>query len=148
MWRATTDKSLGTLLSKTVETAARITHLEKAPLPPPPPPPPTGWILGGVHLNRAPSSRASPSASAGRFCKNENAQSCSLNSIGYIYMKTIIVNQGMLTNSPIQLDQLETTCRVRLTIEYYVTDTCGIGRLHPPQLKRRLIGCINCPGTH
>jgi hypothetical protein len=57
-WRATTDTSLGSLLTKTAETATRITHLEKVPIPtpppPPPPPPPAGWVAN-VDLNRIPS---------------------------------------------------------------------------------------------
>jgi len=67
-WRATTDTSLGSLLTKTTETAARITHLEKTPNPtpppPPPPPPPAGWIAGSVDLNRDPSPGEHPSASS------------------------------------------------------------------------------------
>lgn len=67
-WRTTTDSSLGSLLTKTTETAMRISQLERAPMPPPPPPPPpppAGWIPGGVDPNAAPSpasSREQPSA--------------------------------------------------------------------------------------
>jgi len=68
-WRSTTDQSLGTLLSRTTETATRITNLEQASPPPPPPPPPPSWVPVGMppgfDLNRAPSTLqgAQPSAS-------------------------------------------------------------------------------------
>lgn len=66
-WRTSTDASLGTLLSKTADTASRITELEARPVPPPAPPqpqpprPPQGW-LGGVDLNLAPQSGGRSSA--------------------------------------------------------------------------------------
>jgi hypothetical protein len=37
-WQTTTDKSLGALLTKTTEIAARITHMDKVSTPLPPPP--------------------------------------------------------------------------------------------------------------
>ena len=75
-WRSTADDSLGSLLTKTSETASRLQRLESTLPPPPPsppvaphrpqtapPPPPPRWV-NPIDLNVAPQQAACPSASA------------------------------------------------------------------------------------
>lgn len=98
-WRTTTDTSMGSLLAKTTETAARITSLEKAPPPLPPPPPPVGWVPWTVDLNREPSPGERPSTPTDERPSGHNAGGGILGP-GPRATPPPITSQGMIPGPP------------------------------------------------